>query len=110
MVAKYLSSAPRFDLRVPVLYKGARGRGEGIIWDISATGLRVEVASASLKPGMHVHLKFSYSDHSEPVIAAAEVVRATDTGFAVRFVNMSSTLQDQLRAALPRHNLIPRPR
>jgi hypothetical protein len=110
MVAQYLSSAPRFDLRVPVLFKGARGRGEGIIWDISATGLRVEVASATVKPGMHVHLKFSYSDQSEPVVAAAEVVRATDTGFAARFVNISSALRDQLQAALPRHNSIPRPR
>ena len=107
---KYFPSAPRFDLRVPVLYKGAKGRGEGIIWDISTTGLRVEVASARLKPGMHLHLKFSYSDESEPVFAAAEVVRATETGFAVRFVQMSSALQNQLSAALPRHNLIPRPR
>jgi hypothetical protein len=109
MVALRFASAPRFDLRIPVLYQGAKGRGKGIIWDISATGVRVEVASARLRPGMHVHMKFSYSTGTDPVVAAAEVVRATETGFAARFINMSPALQEQLRAALPRNNAIPKP-
>jgi hypothetical protein len=102
-------NAPRFDLRVPVLYRAAKGRGKGIIWDISMTGVRVEVATGKLRPGMHVHIKFAYSNEAQPVVAAAEVVRATETGFAARFVNMSPSLEAQLRLALPRSNAIPRP-
>ena len=110
MTAVYDETARRFDLRVPVLFKGARGRGKGIIWDMSVTGARIEVASSRARPGTQIHLKFSYSDESYPIVAVAEVVRPTDTGFAVRFKNPSQSFLEQLGRALPRHCSVPRPR
>lgn len=101
-------TAPRFDLRVPVRFKGGRGRGEGIIWDVSTSGARIEVATARMRPGSQVHLQFSYSSEAEPIVAAAEVVRATETGFAVRFVNLSGAVRERLSVGLPRNTTLPR--
>ncbi len=109
MTAVYDATARRFDLRVPVLFKGARGRGKGIIWDMSLTGARIEIASSRVRPGSQIHMKFSYSDESKPIVASAEVVRPTDTGFAVRFKNPSQSFLEQLGAALPKHSSVPRP-
>jgi hypothetical protein len=110
MTALSLGTAPRFDLRVPVLYRGPGSRGTGVIWDISASGLRIEVASSAVEPGTQVRLKFSYSEGSDPVVAAAKVVRATDTGFAARFIHVTRALEEHLRSVLPRHTTIPKPR
>ena len=110
MTPQSLGTAPRFDLRVPVLYRGPGNRGTGIIWDISTSGLRIEVASSPMQLGAQLRLKFSYSDGADPVVAAAKVVRATDTGFAARFIHVTRALEDQLRAVIPRHTTIPKPR
>ena len=101
-------AAKRFELRVPVQFKGGPRRGEGIIWDLSTTGARIEVATARLRPGTPVHMKFSYASEAEPVFAAAKVVRATETGFAVHFTRMSNALRKQLFAAGPRNCTLPK--
>ncbi len=100
-------AAKRFEIRIPVQFKGGPERGEGIIWDMSMTGARIEVATARLRPGTPVHIKFSYASEGAPVFAAARVVRATETGFAVRFTRMSNVLRQQLIVALPRNRTIP---
>ncbi len=101
-------AAKRFEMRIPVEFKGGPERGEGIIWDMSMTGARIEVATAPMRPGTPVHMKFSYASEAEPVFAAAKVVRATETGFAVRFTRMSKALRQQLVVALPRNCTIPK--
>ncbi len=100
-------AAKRFEIRIPVQFKGGPRRGEGIIWDMSTTGARIEVATARLRPGTPVHMKFSYASEAEPVFAAAKVVRATETGFAVHFTRMSNALRQQIVVALPRNCTIP---
>jgi hypothetical protein len=75
---------------------------------MSTTGARIEIATARLRPGTPIHLKFSYASEAEPVFAAARVVRATETGFAVQFTRMSPALRQQLTIALPKNCTIPR--
>ncbi len=96
-------AAKRFEMRIPVQFKGGPERGEGIIWDMSMTGARIEVATAPMRPGTPINMKIWYASEAAPVFAAARVVRATQTGFAVRFTRMSNSLRQQLITSPPRN-------
>ncbi len=93
--------APRFDLRVPIKYQSRGDRGNGIIWDISSSGARIELATVGVVPGSTVRMSFSYLPTAPPVLTSAQVVRYTQGGFAVQFVNMGRQTHQLLEDALP---------
>ena len=94
--------AKRFDLHIHCEYQTFGVRGEGILWDISLTGARLENASRPVESGTRLHLEVSFFPGSVPVAISAEVVRSTATGFAVRFVHLEERLKRLLQVALPK--------
>ena len=93
---------PRFDLKIHAEYQSTCVRGEGLIWDISETGARIEKASRPVQIGAGLHLEMSLSPGSVPITLSATVVRNTASGFAVRFIHVSERLGKLLAVGLPR--------
>ncbi len=80
---------PRHGIRTPVAYSGSDLEGGGSLANISISGALIEPASPSVAPGTRLSLLVPYflRAHVElrSVELPAEVVRETDTGFAVLF-------------------------
>ena len=93
--------APRFNLRVPVVYRHGTSTGEGMIWNISTSGARIERASIREAPGTSLLIHASFFPGSFEVELPAEVVRETDEGFSVRFIELQERELSMLKAALP---------
>lgn len=93
--------APRFDLRAPVEFRANGQHGNGVIWNISLSGARIERASLTLTPGSPVWLRPSFYPGSSQVELPSRVIRPTDTGFAVQFAELGEPEQRLLRLALP---------
>ena len=94
-------SAPRFKLRAPVEYRAGALQGDGTIWNISTSGVRIENASALVKIGSSVGLRFSFFPGQFEVELTGQVVRQTPKGFAVQFVDLEAPQAEMLRSALP---------
>lgn len=94
-------AAPRFDLRAPVEYHSATSNGEGTVWNISTSGARVENVSAFVELGARLGLRASFYPGSFDTVLSGEVVRHTEAGFAVQFVDLGSPQKALLASALP---------
>jgi hypothetical protein len=94
-------AAPRVRLVAPAEYTNGSTRGEGTIWDISASGARVENASVPVREGTTLGLRSSFFPGSFDVVLQGDVVRHTETGFAVQFVELGRTQVEFLRRILP---------
>ena len=92
--------APRFDLCVPVAYRGPGFEGEGLLGDISSSGARIERASNGVAPGTKLGMRFSFFVGSFARELPAEAVRETESGFAVRFVELKAEDRRLLERAL----------
>ncbi len=68
--------------------------------NVSATGALLENAEPLLISGGKIRLRFSLAQDAIPVDVAAEVVRETETGFAVRFTRMDARFKAVLRASI----------
>jgi hypothetical protein len=71
------------------------------VWNVSTSGARIENALPPVGPGTRVWLRFSFYVGSFATEVAAEVVRRTETGFAVRFCELGPSQYELLRKALP---------
>ena len=89
-------------LRAPTEYRNDAVHGNGTIWDISASGARIENASAAVDHGATLALRASFFPGSFDVEVRGDVVRHTDNGFAVRFVELGAVQKELLRRVLPR--------
>ncbi len=85
---------PRHEIRTPVAYCGDDFEGGGSLVNISASGALIEPASLPVAPGTRLDLIVPYfpRTHVErrSVEIPAEVVRETDTGFAVLFKELGT--------------------
>ena len=68
--------------------------------NVSATGALLEDAEPLLISGGKIRLRFSFAPDAIPVDVSAEVVRETETGFAVRFTTMDARVRAVLRAVI----------
>ncbi len=93
-------SSVRVSVRFPVTYTGRHVKGTAMALSVSATGALLENAEPLLISGGKVRLRFSLAQDAIPVEVAAEVVRETETGFAVRFTSMDVRVKAVLRAAI----------
>lgn len=91
----------RFEVRARVEYQTFSVRGEGLLWDISGSGARIEKASRPMPPGRKLHLELPFFPDSAPVVLSAEVVRTTASGFAVKFLHLNDRLKKLLEVVLP---------
>ncbi len=94
-------AATRVRLRAPVEYRGSEERGTGTIWDISASGARLEDVSTCLERGATAWLRCSFFLGSFDVELEGSVVRHTETGFAVEFRELVRAQVGLLRSILP---------
>ena len=67
---------------------------------VSASGALLEDAEPLLLSGGKINLRFSLVQDALPIDVAAEVVRETETGFAVRFTSMDARVKAVLRTAI----------
>ena len=68
--------------------------------NVSATGALLEDAEPLLISGGEISLRFSLAQDTIPVEVSAEVVRETETGFAVRFTTMDARIRAVLRTVI----------
>jgi len=93
--------AQRFSLRAPASYRDDQIEGTGEIQNISRSGLLLERCSARAREGSTVWLRASYFPGSIEVPIESTVVRTTQSGFAVRFVNVTPTVSKLIGHILP---------
>jgi hypothetical protein len=75
---------PRIPTRFELLYAAGRQEGAGILADISYTGARVE--QTQLKPEIGSRLRlYVFLQPVSPLELVGDVVRHTETGFAIRY-------------------------
>ena len=76
------SAAPRCRSRIPVEVEAGGRRERGAIADMSASGARIVGVQLDLPPGTPVAIR--YGSATAPILLAAEMVRSTPDGFAVK--------------------------
>jgi hypothetical protein len=94
-------AALRVKLRGPTEYRNGGVHGHGTVWDISASGALIEEASSPVERGTTLGLRSSFFPGSFEVELKGDVVRHTETGFAVQFVDLGAPEIEFLRAVLP---------
>ena len=77
-----ITAAPRCRSRIPVEIEAGGRRERGAIADMSASGARIVGVRLDLPPGTPVSIR--YGSATAPILLAAEMVRATADGFAVK--------------------------
>ena len=93
-------SSARISVRFPVTYTGRQVEGTAMARNVSATGALLEDAEPLLISGGEISLRFSLAQDTIPVEVSAEVVRETETGFAVRFTTMDARIRAVLRTVI----------
>jgi hypothetical protein len=74
--------------------------GQGLATNLSLSGVMIERASQQLGPGTKVVLRLKVAGGYETVSIEAEVVRESDTGFALRFTNLEPRVASLLGDAI----------
>ena len=97
--------APRFRLCGPAQFEAQGAHGHGMVADVSLTGVRIEEASCVPSLRSPISLHWSYQPGSFEVELTGQVVRHTETGFAVDFSDLTDRAQELLYAALPGRSL-----
>ena len=86
-MAKEQRTAPRFDVKAPVEYENSH-KGSGFTTDLSLAGVLIEYASTMIVIETEIRLWFSFFEGSFDTVFRGTVVRHTEDGFAVQFVDM----------------------
>ena len=79
------SRDPRFHARFDAFCSAGREEGSGILADISRSGARLEETSLQPEVGSKVRL-YLFVRPVNPVELVGEVVRHTDSGFAIAII------------------------
>ncbi|MDJ0847561.1 MAG: PilZ domain-containing protein [Myxococcota bacterium] len=77
-------------------YQAGDAEGQGLVTNLSQTGAMVERCSEPLDPGTKLVLRLKPAGGFKTVSVDAEVVRATEEGFALRFVETSEAANELL--------------
>jgi hypothetical protein len=93
--------ARRYPLRAPASYRSDAFEGVGEVQNISTSGMLIERCSAPAREGLTVWLRASYFPGSTEVPIESQVVRTTDSGFAVRFINLTPVVTRLIGHILP---------
>lgn len=92
--------AQRFRIRGPVHLQTEFDETWGTLADISVTGARIEEVSQRLKPGTRLRAMFCLIEGCVPVKVDAAVVRETEDGFAIEFIQPEPRLRRVIQAVL----------
>jgi hypothetical protein len=95
---------PRHHLQTPIAFWGPEVEGGGKVANISASGALIEPAFPPVRPGTRLTLAVPYFPRTHVEIRSvelqSEVVRATDSGFAVLFKDLDSEATSLLKELL----------
>ncbi len=91
----------RYELDASASYQGTDVEGAGTIANISFSGVLLEPASPPIAPGTALDLRITRRSPSYGLEISSEVVRATESGFAVRFKDLDPEVLDLLRELFP---------
>lgn len=86
--------APRLPSRVH--FSCGRAEGNGVLADISRTGLRVSAPAAQLRPRNVIRLLLSRGRKRAPLTARVRITRVTDEDFAGEFLEIDEQLRELL--------------
>ncbi len=81
--------ARRYNLQLPIEYRLHDLCGAGLIANISMSGVLIEHVSDPIETGSRVGLRVSAYPGSFGSELSAEVVRETEDGFAVHFLDLA---------------------
>jgi hypothetical protein len=95
-------ATPRVQLLSHVFFSAGRVEGRGVLHEVSKTGARIEDTSPRLKPGTKVQLTFVLDQDGQPMDISANVVRETESGFAVQFTETNERLELWFQEVLSR--------
>ncbi len=95
-----LRSGSRVRLLEQVVIWSGRVEGAGSLRDLSMKGARVEEASPQMKSGTRLKLAWGLRENGSPLRIPATVVRETDTGFAVEFLDLSDEVKNWLQQVI----------
>jgi hypothetical protein len=85
-----------------VIYLAGALSGRGVLYDLSMAGARIDRVSQRMAPGSQIYLAFAEPQSCRTAQIAAEVVRETDTGFAVVFAGLGRRARRLLTLAISR--------
>ena len=74
--------------------------GRGVLVDLSVTGARIEKATNRVATGTSINLQIAVREDCFPMEIEAEVVRDTESGFAIEFSRVDSRLKNFLEFVL----------
>ncbi len=93
-------AASRFSVQVSTEFEGAH-MGSGFTENVSLSGALIECTSASMPIKAKLRLRFSFFVGSFDIVFLGTVVRHTEDGFAVEFVDMGQAQLEALGRILP---------
>ena len=96
MMVRVERTAPRFDVQAPVEYENSQN-GSGFTTNLSLVGVLIENASTMIPIETEIRLRFSFFAGSFGTEFRGTVVRHTEDGFAVQFVDMGETQLEVLQ-------------
>ncbi len=74
--------------------------GQGVLHDLSSTGARIEEPSSQIERGEEIDLTFALHEDGRPIRIRGTVVRETETGFGVQFIQSDRRLTEWIELAV----------
>ncbi len=99
MMGREQRAAQRYSVRVSTEYEGS-DMGSGFTENVSLSGALIEYASTSIPIQTKIRMRFSFFIGSFDTVFWGIVVRHTEDGFAVEFVDMGESQLAVLRKIL----------
>jgi len=95
----WIERAPRFPAANRVTFSTGDTEGRGRLANLSETGALIREATQRLYPGIKIRVRIEDGSGGDGVELRAAVVRETDDGFAVRFLQVAPELAPILAEA-----------
>ena len=91
-----LRSSPRKYVRYSASVQTDNGAGEGTLFDLSATGCRMQ-SNAALTPGSYLALHFEVTQTESPLAVEVSVVRwRKDNQFGIEFLRYAEGVHERV--------------
>ena len=92
--------APRVRLLSHAFFSAGRVEGRGTLYDLSITGAGLKEATPLMKLGTKIRLTFALREDDSPIRIWGKVIRETETGFAVQFIEQDRRLNEWLQLVI----------
>ena len=99
MMVEDRRTALRFNVQVPTKYENSH-MGYGFTENVSISGVSIEHSSRLIAIQTEIRMRFSFFMGSFDTVFRGTVVRHTEDGFAVQFVDMGDAQREVLRRSL----------